>query len=134
MYSCIHNFCVYECMWYIMYIKLYICLSIQGSDWMYSLSDRSSIVLSGLQRASSYRVQVRARSQAGYGPFSQATSFSTQPEGQETPRLLLRPPGTLTLTETGREKDRRRETYRQRDRQTDRVIGLSVAMVVVYIL
>uniref|UniRef100_A0A8C5AJR3 receptor protein-tyrosine kinase n=1 Tax=Gadus morhua TaxID=8049 RepID=A0A8C5AJR3_GADMO len=66
-----------------------------GSDWMYSLSDSSSIILSGLQRSSSYRVQVRARSQAGYGPFSPATSFSTQPEGQETPRLLLRPSGSL---------------------------------------
>uniref|UniRef100_A0A8C4Z9K9 receptor protein-tyrosine kinase n=1 Tax=Gadus morhua TaxID=8049 RepID=A0A8C4Z9K9_GADMO len=64
--------------------------AVEGSDWMYSLSDSSSIILSGLQRSSSYRVQVRARSQAGYGPFSPATSFSTQPEGQETPRLLLR--------------------------------------------
>ena len=39
-----------------------------------------------------------------------------------------------TLTETGREKDRHRETYQQRDRRTDRVIGQPVAMVFVYIL
>ena len=103
----------------IWYIKLYICLyvSIQGSDWMYSLSDSSSIILSGLQRSSSYRVQVRARSQAGYGPFSPATSFSTQPEGQETPRLLLRPSGSL---HPQRQAERKTDTWRQTDRLTDR--------------
>ncbi|XP_059933106.1 ephrin type-B receptor 4b-like isoform X1 [Gadus macrocephalus] len=63
--------------------------AVEGSDWMYSLSDSSSIILSGLQRSSSYRVQVRARSQAGYGPFSPATSFSTQPEGGHVHRWVV---------------------------------------------
>ncbi|KAJ3584948.1 hypothetical protein NHX12_013671, partial [Muraenolepis orangiensis] len=55
--------------------------ALEGSDWLYVLSDSSSVELSGLQRSSLYRVQVRARSQAGYGAFSPASSFSTLPEG-----------------------------------------------------
>ncbi|KAK0140785.1 Ephrin type-B receptor 4 [Merluccius polli] len=63
--------------------------ALEGSDWLYILSDSSSIVLSGLQRSSHYRVQVRARSQAGYGAFSPATSFSTQPEEGHTHLFVI---------------------------------------------
>uniref|UniRef100_A0A8C3G6M6 receptor protein-tyrosine kinase n=1 Tax=Cyclopterus lumpus TaxID=8103 RepID=A0A8C3G6M6_CYCLU len=47
----------------------------------------SSVVVTGLQRAGRYRVQVRARSQAGYGSFSSEASFNTLPDG-ETPVCL----------------------------------------------
>uniref|UniRef100_A0A3P8V9N8 receptor protein-tyrosine kinase n=1 Tax=Cynoglossus semilaevis TaxID=244447 RepID=A0A3P8V9N8_CYNSE len=41
----------------------------------------SSMVLTGLQQGTQYQVQVRARSQAGYGSFSSSSTFSTQPDG-----------------------------------------------------
>uniref|UniRef100_A0A8C6MC42 receptor protein-tyrosine kinase n=1 Tax=Nothobranchius furzeri TaxID=105023 RepID=A0A8C6MC42_NOTFU len=50
-------------------------------QWQYVASRSSSVVLSGLQRATPYQVQVRARSQVGYGPFSSTRTFSTLPDG-----------------------------------------------------
>lgn len=53
----------------------------EAGEWQYVLSKSSSLVLNGLQRATRYRLQVRARSQAGYGSFSTESSFSTLPDG-----------------------------------------------------
>lgn len=52
-----------------------------AGQWQYVSSRSSSVVLSGLQRALQYQVQVRARSQAGYGSFSTASVFNTLPDG-----------------------------------------------------
>lgn len=38
--------------------------------------------LQGLKRGASYLVQVRARSEAGYGPFGQEHRSQTQPNGE----------------------------------------------------
>lgn len=38
--------------------------------------------LRGLKRGASYLVQVRARSEAGYGPFGQEHHSQTQPDGE----------------------------------------------------
>uniref|UniRef100_A0A8C3A8U9 receptor protein-tyrosine kinase n=1 Tax=Cyclopterus lumpus TaxID=8103 RepID=A0A8C3A8U9_CYCLU len=56
----------------------------KAGQWQYVSSRSSSVVVTGLQRAGRYRVQVRARSQAGYGSFSSEASFNTLPDG-ETP-------------------------------------------------
>uniref|UniRef100_A0A674N7C7 receptor protein-tyrosine kinase n=1 Tax=Takifugu rubripes TaxID=31033 RepID=A0A674N7C7_TAKRU len=50
-------------------------------QWRYVSSKSSSVVLTGLQRALQYQVQVRARSQAGYGSFSPVTTLNTLPDG-----------------------------------------------------
>ncbi|KAM4537508.1 ephrin type-B receptor 4b-like isoform 1-T2 [Odontesthes bonariensis] len=52
-----------------------------AGQWQYVSSRSSSVVLGGLRRAARYQVQVRARSQAGYGAFSAASSLSTLPDG-----------------------------------------------------
>uniref|UniRef100_G3N862 receptor protein-tyrosine kinase n=1 Tax=Gasterosteus aculeatus aculeatus TaxID=481459 RepID=G3N862_GASAC len=52
-----------------------------AGQWQYVSSRSSSVVVTGLRRAARYRVQVRGRSQAGYGSFSPESSFSTLPEG-----------------------------------------------------
>uniref|UniRef100_A0A8P4G9U4 receptor protein-tyrosine kinase n=1 Tax=Dicentrarchus labrax TaxID=13489 RepID=A0A8P4G9U4_DICLA len=54
----------------------------EAGQWQYVSSRSSSLVLTGLQRATSYQVQVRARSQAGYGSFGAATGFNTLPDGR----------------------------------------------------
>uniref|UniRef100_A0A667ZYY4 receptor protein-tyrosine kinase n=1 Tax=Myripristis murdjan TaxID=586833 RepID=A0A667ZYY4_9TELE len=62
----------------------------EAGQWQYLTSSSSSVVLSGLQRAARYQVQVRARSQAGYGSFSPASSFHTLPdEGEGHSHLML---------------------------------------------
>ncbi|KAM9414407.1 ephrin type-B receptor 4b isoform 3-T3 [Pholidichthys leucotaenia] len=53
----------------------------EAGQWLYVSSRSSSLVLTGLERATQYRVQVRARSQAGFGSFGVANSFSTLPDG-----------------------------------------------------
>uniref|UniRef100_A0A4W6F2T9 receptor protein-tyrosine kinase n=1 Tax=Lates calcarifer TaxID=8187 RepID=A0A4W6F2T9_LATCA len=53
----------------------------EAGQWQYVSTRSSSLVLTGLQRASRYQVQVRARSQAGYGSFSAVSSFNTHPDG-----------------------------------------------------
>lgn len=53
----------------------------ESVEWQYVFSRSSSLVLNGLQRATRYRVQVRARSQAGYGSFGAETGFNTLPDG-----------------------------------------------------
>lgn len=53
-------------------------------------SRSSSLVLNGLQRATRYRVQVRARSQAGYGSFGAETGFNTLPDGTRSHAITLR--------------------------------------------
>ncbi|XP_078793000.1 ephrin type-B receptor 4b-like isoform X2 [Oryzias latipes] len=57
--------------------------------WQYVSSRTASVVLTGLQRAAQYQVQVRARSQAGYGSFSAADTFNTLPDGGANPQLVL---------------------------------------------
>ncbi|XP_034412624.1 ephrin type-B receptor 4b isoform X3 [Cyclopterus lumpus] len=52
----------------------------EAGQWQYVSSRSSSVVVTGLQRAGRYRVQVRARSQAGYGSFSSEASFNTLPD------------------------------------------------------
>ncbi|XP_035986971.1 ephrin type-B receptor 4b isoform X2 [Fundulus heteroclitus] len=59
------------------------------APWEYLPSEGASAVLSGLQRATRYQVQVRARSQAGYGPFSAASAVSTLPDGAARSQLVL---------------------------------------------
>ncbi|XP_049423669.1 ephrin type-B receptor 4b-like isoform X1 [Epinephelus fuscoguttatus] len=53
----------------------------EAGQWQYMSSRSSAVVLTGLQRAVQYQVQVRARSQAGYGTFSAASTFNTLPDG-----------------------------------------------------
>uniref|UniRef100_A0A3B4GEK7 receptor protein-tyrosine kinase n=1 Tax=Pundamilia nyererei TaxID=303518 RepID=A0A3B4GEK7_9CICH len=53
----------------------------ESVEWQYVFSRSSSLVLNGLQRATRYQVQVRARSQAGYGSFGAETGFNTLPDG-----------------------------------------------------
>uniref|UniRef100_A0A8C7X8B9 receptor protein-tyrosine kinase n=1 Tax=Oryzias sinensis TaxID=183150 RepID=A0A8C7X8B9_9TELE len=57
-------------------------------------SSRNQVVLTDLRRATQYEVQVRARTQAGYGSFSPAAIFRTLPDDEfkDTYRA-----GTLTL-------------------------------------
>ncbi|XP_041840653.1 ephrin type-B receptor 4b isoform X2 [Melanotaenia boesemani] len=61
----------------------------EAGQWQYVSSKSSSVVLTGLQRAAQYQVQVRGRSQAGYGSFSGASSFSTLPDGGGRSQLVL---------------------------------------------
>ncbi|XP_058479626.1 ephrin type-B receptor 4b-like isoform X1 [Solea solea] len=61
----------------------------EAGQWQYVSSRSSSVVLTGLQRATQYRVQVRARSQAGYGSFSGVNSFSTQPDGARNSQMVV---------------------------------------------
>ncbi|XP_060886671.1 ephrin type-B receptor 4b-like isoform X2 [Labrus mixtus] len=61
----------------------------EAGQWQYVSSRSSSVVLSGLQRAVQYEVQVRARSQAGYGSFSAASSFNTLPDGVGHSQMVL---------------------------------------------
>ncbi|XP_029381647.1 ephrin type-B receptor 4-like isoform X2 [Echeneis naucrates] len=53
----------------------------EAGQWQYVSSRSSSLVLMGLRRAVPYQVQVRARSQAGYGSFGAMSVFNTQPNG-----------------------------------------------------
>lgn len=55
----------------------------EAGQWQYVSSRSSSVVLMGLQKATQYQVQVRARSQVGYGAFSAVRSFSTLPDGTD---------------------------------------------------
>ncbi|XP_069033235.1 ephrin type-B receptor 4b isoform X1 [Embiotoca jacksoni] len=61
----------------------------EAGQWQYVSSRSSSVVLTGLRRAATYQVQVRARSQAGYGSFSAASSFNTLPDGVGHSQLVL---------------------------------------------
>uniref|UniRef100_A0A3B5M821 receptor protein-tyrosine kinase n=1 Tax=Xiphophorus couchianus TaxID=32473 RepID=A0A3B5M821_9TELE len=58
-------------------------LADRQAPWEYRSSPSCSLVLSGLRRATRYQVQVRAQTQAGYGSFSGAGSFSTLPDGTD---------------------------------------------------
>ncbi|XP_029695845.1 ephrin type-B receptor 4-like isoform X1 [Takifugu rubripes] len=58
-------------------------------QWRYVSSKSSSVVLTGLQRALQYQVQVRARSQAGYGSFSPVTTLNTLPDAAAHSQLVL---------------------------------------------
>ncbi|KAM9827130.1 ephrin type-B receptor 4b-like [Neosynchiropus ocellatus] len=60
-----------------------------AGQWHYLSSRTSSVVIPGLRRSTQYLVQVRARSQAGYGPFSAASSFNTLPDGVAHGQLVL---------------------------------------------
>uniref|UniRef100_A0A3B4GE58 receptor protein-tyrosine kinase n=1 Tax=Pundamilia nyererei TaxID=303518 RepID=A0A3B4GE58_9CICH len=53
-------------------------------------SNRNQAVLTDLRRASQYEVQVRARTQAGYGSFSPPTIFRTLPDGKKRSCFLLK--------------------------------------------
>ncbi|KAK5603262.1 Ephrin type-B receptor 4b [Crenichthys baileyi] len=57
--------------------------------WEYLPSKSSSVILTGLQRATQYQVQVRAQSQAGYGSFSALSNFSTLPDGAAHSQLVI---------------------------------------------
>uniref|UniRef100_A0A9J7YVJ1 receptor protein-tyrosine kinase n=1 Tax=Cyprinus carpio carpio TaxID=630221 RepID=A0A9J7YVJ1_CYPCA len=61
----------------------------QDDGWQYVSSKTNSMVLNELTRASQYQVQVRARTAAGYGHFSPATTISTLPDDEESPSRLL---------------------------------------------
>ncbi|XP_067379737.1 ephrin type-B receptor 4b-like isoform X2 [Channa argus] len=58
-------------------------------QWQYTSTRSSSAVLSGLQRATQYQVQVRARSQAGYGSFSAPSNVNTKPDGVGHSQLVV---------------------------------------------
>uniref|UniRef100_A0A8C7X8F0 receptor protein-tyrosine kinase n=1 Tax=Oryzias sinensis TaxID=183150 RepID=A0A8C7X8F0_9TELE len=64
-------------------------------------SSRNQVVLTDLRRATQYEVQVRARTQAGYGSFSPAAIFRTLPDGEKNAlqkivsKIIVA--GTLTL-------------------------------------
>lgn len=55
----------------------------------YKESDSNHVVLSDLRRATQYEVQIRARTQAGYSIFSQAKSFRTLPDEDDSSSPLL---------------------------------------------
>ncbi|XP_037832560.1 ephrin type-B receptor 4b isoform X2 [Kryptolebias marmoratus] len=61
----------------------------EPGQWQYVSSRSSSVVLMGLQRATQYQVQVRARSQVGFGPFSATRSLSTLPDGMSPSQLVV---------------------------------------------
>ncbi|XP_075891323.1 ephrin type-B receptor 4b-like isoform X2 [Nelusetta ayraudi] len=61
----------------------------EAGQWQYVSSRSASVVLTGLQRAQRYQVQVRARSQAGYGTFGMAAVFNTLPDGTAQSQLVL---------------------------------------------
>uniref|UniRef100_A0A3Q2UGX2 receptor protein-tyrosine kinase n=1 Tax=Fundulus heteroclitus TaxID=8078 RepID=A0A3Q2UGX2_FUNHE len=52
---------------------------------------RNQAVLTDLRRATQYEVQVRARTQAGYGSFSPAVVFRTLPDGYDSASQFLVP-------------------------------------------
>uniref|UniRef100_A0A3P9KA23 receptor protein-tyrosine kinase n=1 Tax=Oryzias latipes TaxID=8090 RepID=A0A3P9KA23_ORYLA len=54
-------------------------------------SSRNQVVLTDLRRATQYEVQVRARTQAGYGSFSPAAIFRTLPDGHDSASQFLVP-------------------------------------------
>ncbi|XP_015244088.1 PREDICTED: ephrin type-B receptor 4-like [Cyprinodon variegatus] len=54
-------------------------------------TDTNQAVLTDLRRATQYEVQVRARTQAGYGSFSPAVVFSTLPDGYDSASQFLVP-------------------------------------------
>ncbi|XP_051800421.1 ephrin type-B receptor 4b-like [Acanthochromis polyacanthus] len=60
-----------------------------AGQWQYVSSRSPSVVLTELQRATWYQVQVRARSQTGYGAFSTASSFNTLPDGEGPSHLVV---------------------------------------------
>ncbi|XP_026177795.1 ephrin type-B receptor 4b isoform X2 [Mastacembelus armatus] len=68
----------------------------EPGQWQYVSTRSSSVVLTGLQRAVQYQVQVRARSQAGYGSFSAPITFNTKPDAVGHSQLLLT--GVLVAT------------------------------------
>ncbi|XP_016094531.1 ephrin type-B receptor 4 [Sinocyclocheilus grahami] len=55
----------------------------------YMESNINEVVLSDLRRATQYEVQVRARTLAGYGSFSQAVVFRTLPDEDDSSSPLL---------------------------------------------
>ncbi|XP_076145526.1 ephrin type-B receptor 4b-like [Alosa pseudoharengus] len=55
-----------------------------GQSWQYVSSEKNSAVIGDLRRGTLYEVQVRARTMAGYGHFSQARSFRTMPDEEES--------------------------------------------------
>ncbi|XP_038132782.1 ephrin type-B receptor 4b-like isoform X2 [Cyprinodon tularosa] len=61
----------------------------RDAPWEYLRSGAPSLVLTDLQRATRYQVQVRAQSQAGYGSFSAVSSFSTLPDGAAHAQLVV---------------------------------------------
>ena len=92
-YVCVY-LCMCVCMSVCMCVYLYVCVCgcmQQGpgqGQWRYLSAVSSSVDVSGLQRGTQYQVQVRARTMAGYGNFSPASSFHTLPDGEASPRLL----------------------------------------------
>lgn len=58
----------------------------EAGQWRYVSTRSSSVVLTGLQPAAQYQVQVRARSQAGYGSFSALNNVGTKPDGRSLNR------------------------------------------------
>ncbi|XP_053542182.1 ephrin type-B receptor 4b [Ictalurus punctatus] len=63
----------------------------QGEDevWQYVSSKQSSVVLPNLSRSSQYKVQVRARTSAGYGQFSRLTTVRTLPDDAESHTRMI---------------------------------------------
>ncbi|XP_041728730.2 ephrin type-B receptor 4b-like isoform X2 [Coregonus clupeaformis] len=61
-----------------------------SGQWQYVTSVVSSVVVSNLQRSTSYQVQVRARTMAGYSNFSPASTFTTLPdEGEAHSQMMV---------------------------------------------
>uniref|UniRef100_A0AAZ3QAY6 receptor protein-tyrosine kinase n=1 Tax=Oncorhynchus tshawytscha TaxID=74940 RepID=A0AAZ3QAY6_ONCTS len=61
----------------------------ESGQWQYVTSVVSSVVVSNLQRSTSYQVQVRARTMAGYSNFSPASTFTTLPDKVEAHSQLM---------------------------------------------
>ncbi|XP_030631774.1 ephrin type-B receptor 4b [Chanos chanos] len=61
----------------------------EGQGWHYITSKSNVVVLNDLRRGTSYDVQVRARTMAGYGYFSQVTTFRTQPDEDESHHHII---------------------------------------------
>uniref|UniRef100_A0A8C1VIT9 Ephrin type-A receptor 6 n=1 Tax=Cyprinus carpio TaxID=7962 RepID=A0A8C1VIT9_CYPCA len=80
-----HNIQEYQLRYSLKVRRTHIC----SDTCSYVSSKTNSMVLNDLTRASQYQVQVRARTAAGYGHFSPATTISTLPDDEESPSRLL---------------------------------------------
>ncbi|XP_062871490.1 ephrin type-B receptor 4b [Trichomycterus rosablanca] len=65
--------------------------SLQDEDdvWQYISTKQNSLVLSDLSRSSQYKVQVRARTSAGYGQFSNTVTVRTLPDDLDSQSRVI---------------------------------------------
>jgi len=73
-------------------LALMVCVSLQGQTLSHTVtSQHSSSKVEGLRAATPYAVQVRARTVAGYGRYSNPMDFSTSLHSTDSPPPPLQP-------------------------------------------